>query len=260
MKGKVVVSTNTGVIKTAEKQTPETIDTSFETNTNTTQLPTSNITADDFATAADTGGAPDTEGISFKVQLKPYSSKILADQGWYELAKSINGITNSSAICSSTTDCKFVLTEGKMNPNIIGFDEYTFSGRVKITMPVDDDVSRSKFYDIDANLKVFEEKTNGSKAIRFLQGDLNLEPGALDYQITKALLFSDNKRKLTLTVEAEGTPSENGIDTSSADTSNADTSSADTSSGNILKNTDKTADNIMNQADKTIEKINKLFK
>ncbi len=137
MKGKVVVSTNTGVIKTAEKQTPETIDTSFDTNTNVTQIPTSNITANDFATAADTEGAPDTEGISFKVQLKPH--KLLADQGWYELAKSINGITNSSTICSSSADCKFVVTEGQMNPNIAGFDEYTFSGRVKVTTSVDGD-------------------------------------------------------------------------------------------------------------------------
>jgi len=96
-----------------------------------TQLPTRNITANDFATAADTEGAPDTEGISFKVQLKSHSNKFLADQGYYELAKSINGITNSSTICSSTADCKFVVTEAQMNPNLIGFDEYTFSGRVK---------------------------------------------------------------------------------------------------------------------------------
>jgi hypothetical protein len=37
MKGKVVVSTNTGVIKTAEKLTPEMLDTSFDSNTNVTR-------------------------------------------------------------------------------------------------------------------------------------------------------------------------------------------------------------------------------
>lgn len=66
------------------------------------QLATSNITANDFTTAADTEGAPDTESISFKIQLKPHSNKFLADKGWYELAKSINGITNDQITHSST--------------------------------------------------------------------------------------------------------------------------------------------------------------
>ncbi len=101
-------------------------------------------------------------------------------------------------------------------------------------------LSRSKFYDINADLKVFEEKTNGSKTIRFLQGDLNLDPGALDYQITKALLFSDNKRNLILTIAAEGTPSGNGIDTSG---------------GDILGNTDKAADKITSDSNPYTKKI-----
>ena len=87
-------------------------------------------------------------------------------------------------------------------------------------------------------MKVFEEKTNGNKTIRFLQGDLNLEPGALDYQITKALLFSDNKRKLILTVEAEGTPSDE----------------------NILGNTDKAADKITSDSNPYLKKLKNLFK
>ena len=85
---------------------------------------------------------------------------------------------------------------------------------------------------------MFEEKTNGSKTIRFLQGDLNLDPGALDYQITKALLFSDNKRKLILTVEAEGTPSDE----------------------NILGNTDKAADKITSDSNPYLKKLKNLFK
>jgi hypothetical protein len=66
--------------------------------------------------------------------------------------------------------------------------------------------SRSKFYDIKSDLSLFKEKTNGSKTIKFLEGDLNLitdsSPGLLKFEITKALLFFESESKPVLTVEA----------------------------------------------------------
>jgi hypothetical protein len=159
-------------------------------------------------------GATNTS-ISFKLELKPNSNSFARDLGYYEVAKSIYGLANSSDLCSSTFECKFEVTDGKMDAgDLTGFHEYTFLGRLKTTAPIDDEASRSKFYDMQADLKLFKEKTNGSKTIQFLQGDFNLEPTASDYQITKASLFFENERKLTLTVEAEGTPSGKSIDKS----------------------------------------------
>lgn len=135
------------------------------------------------------------EDISFKIQLKKLSGDLL-DNGNYQQIKSISGFTNSTELCPSVTGCEIVLSGGQMSRKSDDIDSYAFQGKIKITTPIDEQSTRSKFYEINSDLKMFKEKVNGSKTIRFFQGFLRLEPGPMDFNITKALLFFENEGKL----------------------------------------------------------------
>ena len=142
------------------------------------------------------------EGISFKIQLKKLSDNLLVDSENYQEIKSISGFTNSTDLCPSATGCEFVLTGGQMIRKPTDIDSYAFQGKIKVTSPIDEQSTRSKFYEVNSDLKMFKEKSNGSKTTRFFQGPLRLDPGAMDFNVTKALLFFEDEGKPVLTVEA----------------------------------------------------------
>jgi hypothetical protein len=95
-----------------------------------------------------------TEDISFKIQLKKVSGNLLVDTGNYQEIKSISGFTNSTDLCPSVTGCEIVLSGGQMSRKPTGFDSYAFQGKLKITTPIDEQSTRSKFYEINSDLKM----------------------------------------------------------------------------------------------------------
>lgn len=191
-------------------------------------------------TTEDTPTGP-TEGISFKIQLKKLSGDLLEDTGNYQQIKSISGFTNSTDLCHSVTGCEIVLSGGQMSRKTIGIDSYAFQGKLKITTPIDEQSTRSKFYEINSDLKMFKEKVNGSKTIRFFLGFLRLEPGSMDFKITKALLFFENEGKLVLTVEAGKMVSVNG----------------ESPGDDLLRDADIVGDKIISDANKVLKKLKK---
>ena len=197
-------------------------------------------TSHSFAQSPGTNDTATKDTISFKMQLKSRTDAL--DSKYYLLAKSLNGFTNSSDICPSNQGCNLSLTNAILSLEPTGSDEYAFSGRMKITMPIDDQSSRSKFYDILSDLKLFKEKVNGSKTIRFLTGSLNLDPSNTDYNITKALLFFDNKGSPVLSIEGEKIPSG---------------TSTDKTGVKILTDSQKAVNKITSDMNKAIEKIKK---
>jgi hypothetical protein len=182
-----------------------------------------------------------TEDISFKIQLKKLSSNLLADTGNYQQIKSISGFTNSTDLCPSVMGCEIVLSGGQMSRKPTDIDSYAFQGKIKITTPIDEQSTRSKFYEINSDLKMFKEKVNGSKTIRFFQGFLRVEPGSMDFNITKALLFFENEGKLVLTVDAGKTASVSG----------------ESPGDEILRNADIAGDKIISGANKVLKKLKK---
>jgi len=97
------------------------------------------------------------EDISFKIQLKKLSGDLL-DNGNYQQIKSISGFTNSTELCPSVTGCEIVLSGGQMSRKSDDIDSYAFQGKIKITTPIDEQSTRSKFYEINSDLKMFKEK------------------------------------------------------------------------------------------------------
>lgn len=83
----------------------------------------------------------------------------------------------------------------------LGSSSYTFAGKLKVTIPEDDDASKSTFYDLGLNLDKTGEVETNSETMQTFDGTFSLGPH-ITYVITNATLEVDKKSPV-LTIEGE---------------------------------------------------------
>jgi len=146
-----------------------------------------------------TGNITGAEQIALKAEMKPHSIQFSSGflNGSSEIKRFGFVASHGNEICPKN-NCKYGVENGELSPNYNG--GYSFDGKLKVTTQ-EEQVKKSKFYDLTVNLvKTSEEERNGH-TIETLDGTVAIGPD-ITYDITNATLNVDDKNPV-LTIQGE---------------------------------------------------------